>query len=140
MQKSRDETAVWRRCDVTPLNETAPHGQREVCTLSSVQNLVHSVILGLSLSLGETPMFHTQQSLRRISRRLPNMWERDVLQARCPYWRPTNVPKAQAVHNHFFRSVIVTSHPRISKKPQKGPLGSPIFPALPSPNFMFIFS
>jgi len=30
-----DKTKWLCRCDVTPLNETAPHSRRELCTLSS---------------------------------------------------------------------------------------------------------
>ena len=42
MQKKlrRDSRAAPSRCAVSPLNETAPHGRRELCTLSSAQPLV----------------------------------------------------------------------------------------------------
>jgi len=33
------------RCDVTPLNETAPHGLYELCTLSSAQPLVQNNVI-----------------------------------------------------------------------------------------------
>ena len=45
-KKSRqDNRAAPSLSDVTPLNETAPHGRRELCTLSSAQPLVIIVII-----------------------------------------------------------------------------------------------
>jgi len=46
VQKSRrDSRAASSGCAVTPLNETASHGRRELCTLSSAQTLVLIVLI-----------------------------------------------------------------------------------------------
>ena len=49
----RDSRAAQCRCDVsvTPLNETAPHGRRELCTLSSAQPFCLRAVLLISFTL-----------------------------------------------------------------------------------------
>jgi len=43
--------AAPSRCAVSPLNETAQRGRRELCTLSSVQPLVLLIFVEIRLSL-----------------------------------------------------------------------------------------
>ena len=60
---------------VTPLNETAPYGRRELCTLSSAQPLVAIVLLWLLLAVVVEELRSQLRAERKRNSELKQMTE-----------------------------------------------------------------